>query len=404
MTMAESKACVPTASPRRTRRSAIAVALAGLAVAAAACGSSSATSGQSKAATTADTSTSVNITLTPQGCAPKPASVPAGSVEFDVQNTSADAVSEAELRTKDQAHILGEVENLTPGLSGSFSVTLQPGVYSVKCPGAATAVYPFKVTGKTTAAGWQTHPTLVSAVSGYSQYVNQNVASLVSTTQSFCMSVNAGNMTQAQLLYPQARVFYERIEPVAEIWGDLDVQIDGRWENPVTDASQFVGFHKLEQMMWADNTLVGAQPICDGLVTHVQQLQSLVNAATYSPLEIASGATDLVNEAATSKITGEEERYSNTDFIDFQANVDGAMEVFTLLKPYLQQVDPALVSEVEQRNAALTTVLATFKATPGYDGTGYVEYSQVLDAPRKQLSGAVNALAESLSKTSAKVS
>ena len=39
---------------------------------------------------------------------------------------------------------------------------------------------------------------------------------------------------------------------------------------------------------------------------------------------------------ATSKITGEEERYSNTDFIVFQANVDGAMEVFNLLQPYLQ--------------------------------------------------------------------
>ena len=54
---------------------------------------------------------------------------------------------------------------------------------------------------------------------------------------------------------------------------------------------------------------------------------------------MASGATDLINEAATSKISGEEERYSNTDLPVFQANVDGAMEVVGLLTPYLQHKD-----------------------------------------------------------------
>jgi hypothetical protein len=38
-----------------------------------------------------------------------------------VANQDADAVSEAELRTSDLAKILGEQENLTPGLSGGFA-------------------------------------------------------------------------------------------------------------------------------------------------------------------------------------------------------------------------------------------------------------------------------------------
>jgi iron uptake system component EfeO len=346
----------------------------------------------------------VNITLTPQGCAPKPKSVAAGSVEFDVKNSNAGAVSEAELRTNDFAHILGEVENLTPGLSGSFSVTLQPGSYLISCPGAATSRSKFVVVGKATAAAWQTHPQLVTAVTGYTQYINQNVASLVSGTQAFCAAVDGGNMAQAQVLYPQARIYYERIEPVAEIWGNLDTEIDGRLGNPVTNPALFMGFHKLEQMMWAQNTLVGAQPICDGLVTHIQQLQTLVNSAQYSPLEMASGATDLVNEAGTSKISGEEERYSNTDFIDFQANVDGSMEVFNLLKPYLQKKDPSLVTTITKRDAALGKVLATYGSQPGYDETGYVEYSQVLDPQRRQLAAAVGALAEAMSSMSGQVS
>jgi iron uptake system component EfeO len=346
----------------------------------------------------------VSISLTPQGCAPKPAKISAGQVQFNVANSGASAVSEAELRTSDLAKILGEQENLTPGLSGGFALTLQPGTYTINCPGAAQQHWTLTVTGKATGAAWPSNPQLTAAVSGYSGYITQNAARLVTSTQQFCAAIDAKNLSQAQLLYPKARVYYERIEPVAEIWGNLDTDIDGRWENPVTVQSQFTGFHRLEQMLWADNTLTGAAPMCAGLVKNEQQLLTLVRSASYNPLEMASGATDLINEAATAKIDGEEERYSNTDLPVFQANVDGAMEVVALLKPYLEKKDPSLLAQIQQRDAAITAQLVKVQASPGYDGTGYVEYSTVLTSQRRQLSGVVNAFAEALSKVSLQVS
>jgi iron uptake system component EfeO len=372
-----------------------------LALVAAGCSSS-----HSSASTTTadDTSSTVKITLTPSGCKPVPASVTAGAVEFDVTNSNAGAVSEAELRTSDLSKILGEQENLTPGLSGGFTLTLQPGTYKVNCPGAAQPHWTFTVSGKAASASWQSSTQLTSAVSGYDSYVTQNVTGLVSHTQTFCKAIDAGNMSQAELLYPQARVYYERIEPVAEVWGSLDTQIDGRWENPVTVPSQFVGFHKIEQLLWEDNTMKGTSTLCTGLVKNEQQLLTLVKAAQYNPQEMAGGATDLINEAATSKITGEEERYSNTDLIVFQANVDAAMEVVSLFKPYLQQKDPSLLTLIGQRDAAVEKQMDAYKASPGFDGTGYVEYSTVLDSQRRTLSGAVNAFAEALSQLSGVVS
>ena len=160
-------------------------------------------------------------------------------------------MSEAELRTSNLAKILGEQENLTPGLSGGFSLDLQPGTYKINCPGASQQHWNLTVTGKASGPAWQTNPQLAAAVSSYGSYVDQNTASLVSHTQTFCQAIDAGNMAQAEVLYPKARVYYERIEPVAEIWGSLDTEIDGRWENPVTVASQFIGFHKIEQLIWA---------------------------------------------------------------------------------------------------------------------------------------------------------
>jgi iron uptake system component EfeO len=80
------------------------------------------------------------------------------------------------------------------------------------------------------------------------------------------------------------------------------------------------------------------------------------------------------------------------------------MEVVSLFTPYLEKKDPGLLATINKQNAAVTKVMATFKASPGYDDTGYVEYSTVLDDHRKALSGAINALAEDLSKLSLQVS
>jgi iron uptake system component EfeO len=390
----------------RRRGAAAAIVAASLALVASGCASSGsgAKAGTGAAAAAGDKSSTVKIELTSQGCQPKPASVPAGAVEFDVSNSGAGAVTEAELRTSDLAHILGEQENLTPGLSGGFSLTIRPGTYKINCPGASQAAWTFKVTGKAAGPAWQNNPQLTSAVQGYSAYVKQNTTDLVTKTQAFCKAISAGNMNQAKQLYTPARMPYEKIEPVAEVWGGLDTSIDGRWENPVTVKSQFTGFHRIEQMLWQDKSLNGAAAMCSGLVKNEQQLLTLVSAAQYNPLEMASGATDLINEAGTNKISGEEERYSNTDLPVFEANVQASMQVIDLLSPYLQTKAASTVSLIKQRNGTVQSLLTKYQVKPGYENTGYVDYSTVTKADRKQLSAAVNALAEAMSKVSSEVS
>ena len=386
----------------RKRTIAITAALLALGIGLAGCSSTGGTTAGSSNASIKEVD--VKITLTPSGCVPVPSTITASHVNFTVTNKNADAVSEAELRTKDLSHILGEQENLTPGLSGGFSLDIQPGSYIINCPGAKNQHEKFTVTGKQVGAKWQSNAQLSAAVASYATYIDQNTAELITATQAFCAALDAGNQQQAELLYSPARIYYERIEPVAEIWGNLDTDIDGRWDNPVTVKSQFIGFHRIEQLLWEDNTLGGTSALCAGLVKNEKQLQGLVKTAQYSPLEMAAGATDLINEAATAKITGEEERYSNVDLPTFKANIDGANEVFTLLQPYLAKHDAATVSQVTDRYNSLMTQLAKYQSTPGYLNTGYVEYSAVGADQRKSLSGVVNAYAEALSKISSEVS
>ena len=108
-------------------------------------------------------------------------------------------------------------------------------------------------------------------------------------------------------------------------------------------------------------------------MANVEKLQALVATVRYQPAQLANGASELLDEVGKSKVTGEEDRYSHTDLLDFAANVD-------------------------TRFADVTSALAAYRV-----GTGYVDYSTVGQAQRRVLAQKVDALAEPLSQVSALV-
>jgi iron uptake system component EfeO len=341
--------------------------------------------------------TTVNVTLTDDGCTASPASIAAGAATFKVQNTTGAKVSEAELLREDT--IMGEKENLTPGLSGTFSLKLDAGTYQLYCPNAKTEKTDFMVTGSAVASS--ADPAVVTALTGattqYQRYVVAQVAKLVPATKTFTDAVRANDLAKAKASFAAARYHYEEVEPVAESFGDLDPDIDARIDD-VDNEAGWTGFHRLEKALWQDKTTKGMAPIADKLDQDVAKLQKLVATVKFQPAQLANGATELLNEVASSKITGEEDRYSHTDLSDFEANVAGAQSAFTLLQPALKTIDPALSTNVQQQFA---DVLAAVK--PYQKGDNYVDYSTVTEDQRRVLTQKVDALAEPLSQVAAKV-
>ncbi|WP_255649777.1 iron uptake system protein EfeO [Frankia sp. ArI3] len=371
--------------------SAIAVVIATGAVACG--GSDSGSSGGSGAA--AGAKQTVNVTITSKACTPDVSTIPSGPTIFKVVNKGADAVTEAELVDGDT--IIGEKENITPGLSGTFSLNVKAGKYQLYCPGADTEKVDFTVTQAAGSAPAATHSAevttaLTTATTGYATYVRQQVADLVTSTGALVTAVKAGDLDRAATLYAAPRLAYERIEPVAESFGDLDPAIDARIDD-APDAASWTGFHRLEKAIFADRSLAGTGPIADKLNTDVGKLNTLVAKTTFQPAQIANGATTLLDEVGKTKITGEEERYSKLDLVDIQGNVEGANKAFTLLEPALKSLDPKLASTVRTRFTAMDKALAPYK-----EGTGYVSYDKVTQDQRRGLSQAVDALAEPLSQ------
>ncbi len=332
---------------------------------------------------------------------PQPASVPAGQVDFTVTNSGTAKVTEGEIQKDNR--ILGEKENITPGLSADFSLRLDPGTYIVYCPGAAQDTAQLTVTGQGGQSQAPADASLASATAGYKQYAISEVAALVPATKQFTDAVRANDVAGAQKAYAPARYHYEQIEPVAESFGDLDPAIDQRIAD-VEPGAEWTGFHRIEQALWVNRTTAGMAPIADKLDADVAKLQSLVGTAEYQPAQLANGASELLTEVSTSKVTGEEDAYSHTDLSDFDANIAGAQKAFELLEPSLQAKDPALATQLQARFTGITDELQPFRtgeAAPGVPS--YVDYSTVNDAQRRVLADRVNALAEPLSQVSGKV-
>jgi iron uptake system component EfeO len=336
----------------------------------------------------------------------------AGPVTFTVKNESSTAISEVELQS--QERILGEKENLAPGLAAvSFTVTLTGGKYSVYCPGAKKQLQTFTVTGKHAVVADSVTGALQSGIKGYAAYVTQEVTNMIAATNTLDTAVDSGNLAEAQKDYALARPYYERVESDVDGFvlpgysatdnaGNLDYLIDMR-ESNLDPVVGWHGFHAVERDLFLNQAITAStKALAAELAGNVQKLDALTKSLTYKPEDLANGASDLLEEVQSSKITGEEEEYSHIDLLDFAANVEGAQQAFAYLQPGLTKIDPTLTRTIVAQFASVNTLLDKYK-DPSALG-GYVSYTAAIrTADGPTLSAAVEALHENLATLAAKV-
>jgi iron uptake system component EfeO len=342
------------------------------------------------------TGTPIEVTASDTACAVARTEVPAGVTVFKVTNTGTKVTEFYVYAAGDR--VMGEVENIGPGLSRELRIELAAGTYETACkPGmSGTGIRgTFTVTGS--AAALNADAKLAEATASYQRYVRSQTDALLVKTQEFVDAIKAGDVARAKALFPVARTYWERIEPVAEIFGDLDPKIDGR-EEVIEEGMEFTGFHRLEKDLWMTGDISRSGPMADRLMTDIRAIVEKANAESLSPLQLANGAKELLDEVATGKITGEEDRYSHTDLWDFAANVEGSKAAVAALRPVLMDRNPSLVSTLEARFTAVESVLSQHRK-----GDGWKLHPELTQAELKTLSDAINALGEPVSQVAAAV-
>jgi iron uptake system component EfeO len=366
----------------------------------------------STTASSASSTTKLTVNSSATDCAVSAETAPSGTIVFTVTN-STDQVTEFYLLGADGLRVVGEIENITPGVKRNLTVQLKPGKYFTVCKpgmvGDGVGRAAFTVTGsgaKAEPAGNVNSQADVAA-KNYVEYVRDQVARLVPANQEFLAAYLAGDDATARSLYASTRAYYERIEPVAESFGDLDPELDFR-EADVAVGDEWTGWHRIEKDLWppAGVGYVALTPerrayFADKLSTNVNQLRDAVNSADYSVSidAISNGAIGLLDEVASGKITGEEEIWSHTDLWDFQANLEGARVAYEGVRDIAGAKNASLVKTIDARFAALEKQLAGY----GSLQTGFTYYNELSTAQVKSLADGVNALGEPLSRLTAAV-
>jgi iron uptake system component EfeO len=358
---------------------------------------------------TPDSAGAIDVVSTADECEVGATEAESGNLVFDVKNEGSE-VTEFYLLAGDGLRIIGEVENIGPGLTRQLVVTAGPGDYITACkPGMVGEGIrgDFVVTdsGEDVGATGELGELLTTATDQYALYVTDQAEQLISKTQEFADLYTAGDDDAARALYPVAREHWERIEPVAESFGDLDPRLDLR-EADLAEGQEWTGWHRIEKDLWPPDsgytamTQAERDAMAAQLVADTQELVDRVQTLSFSPDQLGNGAKELLDEVATGKVTGEEEIWSHTDLWDFQANVDGARIAFEVLQPALETKDAELADTLTTRFASLQALLDQYRL----DGdAGFVSYDELTPEQVKELSDSVNALSEPLSHLTAAV-
>jgi iron uptake system component EfeO len=350
----------------------------------------------------------ISVTSTDTACKLSTDRAPSGNLVFEVENAGS-KVTEFYLYGEDGRRIVGEVENVGPGLTRDLVLKVPAGTYVAACkPGMAgkgiRGSFTVVASGNKAQVEGASEQQLTAAGARYKAYVQDQTDELLAGTTAFVAAYEAGDDAKARSLYAPTRVHWERIEPVAESFGDLDPRMDAR-QADLAQGQKWTGWHRIEKDLWPPKgkhytplTKAQRRSYADRLLADTETLHRRVQKLSFSVDQIGNGAKSLLDEVAKTKITGEEEAWSHTDLDDFAANVDGAQVAFKGLLPIVSDKDPVLAKEIQQRFADLEKLLGKYRS-----GDGYVSYTTLSQPEVRQLSDAVNALSEPLSRLTAAV-
>jgi iron uptake system component EfeO len=357
----------------------------------------------------------LTVTSTAEECAVSATTAESGPLTFAISNAG-NEVTEFYLLAEDGLRIVSEVENIGPGISRNLVVNAKPGSYYTVCKpgmvgdGVGRAAFTVTDSGTAVAPSGDEQAQIDAAVANYKAYVKDQVDQLLTGTEDFAAAYVAGNDDEARRLYPTTRMHFERVEPVAESFGDLDPKLDNR-EADLAEGEEWTGWHRIEKDLWppadapytpltqAERDAVAAQ-----LVEDTTTLHSSIEGIELSSDQLANGAIALMDEVANGKVTGEEEIWSGTDLWDFQGNVEGARVLVDGLRDLLEAKDPELVTTLEEDFAALSAELDKHRTSApdaAQRDIAYVSYGDLSQEDVKALSDRVNALSEPLSRITA---
>ncbi|MES2250757.1 MAG: iron uptake system protein EfeO [Pseudomonadota bacterium] len=339
----------------------------------------------------------VTVTIRGNACEPNEITVPAGRTTFTIVNQSNRAL---EWEILDGVMVVEERENIAPGFSQTMTVKLSPGDFAITCGLLSNPRGKLHVTPSAASLAEEARPSLVNyvgALAEYQVFLRLEAATLDDAVRALADAVKAGDLAQARALYAPAHQAYKRIEPMAELFADLDARINARadyFEKREADPG-FSGFHRIEYALYGQGDAKALAPVLDQLLADTETLQARLRELSVPPERLASAASKLLRRVADNLPAGGEDHYGHAELVNLQGSYEGTKKIADLLQPLLVKAAPAQQKAVDERFAAFDAALAPYRAGEGF------QPAPLDDAQRQALAVPVRALAEELGKVNA---
>ncbi|HWK75795.1 MAG TPA: iron uptake system protein EfeO [Povalibacter sp.] len=334
----------------------------------------------------------ITITIRNNVCEPNEITVPAGRTTFTILNQSQRAL---EWEILDGVMVVEERENIAPGFSQTMTVKLQPGEFDITCGLLSNPRGRLHVTPSATSDAEAARPSLVAYVGALAEYrvfLALEAGMLEENAQALSDAIRAGDADQARALYVPAHQAYKRIEPMAELFADLDARLNARaeyFEQREADPA-FTGFHRIEYGLFGatQSDVKALVPVAEQLLGDIAQLRERLRSLNVPPQRLASASAKLLGRVADNLPAGGEDHYAHAEAANLQGTLDGTRKIAELLSPLLGKAAPELDRTIEQRLDQLSAALDPYRQADGFK-------LAVLDqAQRQRLVEAVRALAE----------
>lgn len=211
-------------------------------------------------------------------------------------------------------------------------------------------------------------------------YFKDQASKQLPLAEALVSAIASNDLAAAKKAYIESRPPYEQIEVLALNFETTDTNIDARpyaFDKGEKDEA-FIGFHRIETLIFRDENLADALPYAEGLVADVKQLMTDLEARENfdSPSHFA-GMIGLATEVPAKKISSEEETWSDQSLLIFQENWNG---IYSQLTPFLAKVEAIDPSVAANATSSYEAAIAVIKP--------YFTTGQVAAAPYSSLNAA----------------
>jgi len=249
---------------------------------------------------------------------------------FQIYNGAAEG-GEVDLIDPANGAIYAEVNGLGPGTTSPMSLDVGSGSYAFRClfddydPMTGPTVVVAGHTRGTPAILPITSNDLIAPANQYHAYVTAGLNTLVSQADALAADVRGGNLT------------YERLGAAYDSFGNFDDEIDGRPDGLAggVNSPQWTGFYRLEYGLWHGQSAAALTSVADTLAANIRALRTSWPSTEINLLDIGLRTHEILENALEFQLTGHDDYGSGSTLATTQANIQGTLELLTILRPLL---------------------------------------------------------------------